>query len=269
MRASAREPRQLRGAHHLVAHQDVGNAAPGQRLGLRHLLHALADRAARHLQLRDHRRLVRLGVRPQLRPGRRQQFRHVVEIGLERVEVDQQRGRIDFVLAHAGSGWRWLQHGDLTPLAFHGAARAGRCDPGVGCSLAVRRGHDNPRQAIVGPFISRQPSQRARRSSPPPRRRAARSGTLRRAKQRVASRAAKPEQSVSKLGVAAPHRQSAVVEQRSVKEEAQSLTPLVSLPYSIGTYTRSSHCGGAASASAAPSCCPSETADTVRRMTRK
>ena len=98
-----REPRQLRRAHHLVAHQNVGDAAPGQRLGLGHLLHALADRAARHLQLRDHRRFVGLGMRPQLRPGRRQQFRHVVEVGLERVEIDQQRGRIDLVLAHAGT----------------------------------------------------------------------------------------------------------------------------------------------------------------------
>ncbi len=121
-----REPRELRGTHHLVAHQDVGNAAPGQRLGLRHLLHALADRAARHLQPGDHRRLVGLGMRPQLRPGRRKQFRHVVEIGLERIEVDQQCGRIDLVLAHAGSGWRWLQHGVLAPLGLPLRRRSAR-----------------------------------------------------------------------------------------------------------------------------------------------
>ena len=61
--------------------------------------------------LRDHRRFVGLGMRAQLRAGRRQQLRHVVEIVLERVEIDQQRGRVDFVLAHAGTGGRWLQHG--------------------------------------------------------------------------------------------------------------------------------------------------------------
>jgi hypothetical protein len=43
----------------------------------------------------------------------------VVEICLERIEVYQQRWRVDLVLAHAGTSWRWLQH-DLTPLAFHG-----------------------------------------------------------------------------------------------------------------------------------------------------
>ena len=144
MRAQRGEPRQLRGTHHLVAHQDVRDAAPGEDLGFRHLLHALADRAARHLQFGDHRRLVRLGVRPQLRPGRRQQLRHVVEVGLERVEIDQQRGRIDLVLAHAGTGGRRLQHGVLLPLACHGR----RVPPGAiqvqARSLAVRRCNDNP-----------------------------------------------------------------------------------------------------------------------------
>ena len=46
-RDSAARRASLRGADHLVADQDVGDAAPGQRLGLRHLLHALPDRAAR------------------------------------------------------------------------------------------------------------------------------------------------------------------------------------------------------------------------------
>jgi hypothetical protein len=63
------------------------------------------------------------------------------------------------------------------------------------------------------------------------------SGTSRRAKPRVSIRSAKPEQSLSKLGVAAPHRQSGVVQQHSVQEEAQSLTPLVSLPYYRNVYT--------------------------------
>ena len=152
---------ELRGTHHLVAHQDVGNAAPGERLGLRHLLHALPDRATRHLQPGDYRRLVRLGMRPQLRPGRRKQFRHVVEVRLECIEIDQQRGRIDFVLAHAGSGWRWLQHGVLFPWPATGGSGP-RCDPGMGRSLAVRRGHDNPFEAIGRPLIRRQSRQRAR-----------------------------------------------------------------------------------------------------------
>ena len=90
-------------------------------LGLRHLLHALADGAARHLQPGDHRRLMGLGMGAQLRPGGRQQLRHVVQIGLEGIEVDQQGGGIDLVLAHAGAGWRWLQHGvSNSPWPAHG-----------------------------------------------------------------------------------------------------------------------------------------------------
>ena len=125
--------RQLRRADDLVADQDVGDAAPGERLGLRHLLYAVADRATRHLQPGDDRRFVRLRVRPQLHPGRRQQLRHVVEVGLERVQIDQQRGRVDLVLAHAGSGWRRLQHGYLIPLA----ATGGACLPARSIRAAV------------------------------------------------------------------------------------------------------------------------------------
>ncbi len=106
-----RQPRQLGRAHHLVAHQDVGDAAPGQRLGLRHFLHALADRAARDLKLRDHWGFVGLGMGAQPCPGRRQQPHHAIQIMVEGIEIDQQGGGIDLILAHAGLGGRRLQHG--------------------------------------------------------------------------------------------------------------------------------------------------------------
>jgi hypothetical protein len=46
--------RQLGGAHHLIADEDVTHAAPDEDLGLAYLLHALTDCAARNLQVRDH-----------------------------------------------------------------------------------------------------------------------------------------------------------------------------------------------------------------------
>ncbi len=67
-------------ADDLVADHDVRHAAPGQHLRLRHLLHALADGAARHLLVRDHRRFVRLGVGAQADAGGVEQLGHAVEI---------------------------------------------------------------------------------------------------------------------------------------------------------------------------------------------
>ena len=104
------KPRQFGRADDLIADQDVGDAAPGEHFGLGHLLHAVADRAARHLQPGDDRRLVRLGVRPQFHARRRQQRRHRVEVVFERIEVDDQSRRVDFVFSHAGNGGGRLQH---------------------------------------------------------------------------------------------------------------------------------------------------------------
>jgi hypothetical protein len=106
-----REARELAGTHHLVADQDVGDAAPGEDFRLTDFLHALAYGAARHLQPRDHRRFVGLGMGAQLRPGRRQQGGHAVEVVFEGIEVDHQRRRVDLVLTLTRLGWRRLKHG--------------------------------------------------------------------------------------------------------------------------------------------------------------
>ena len=93
-----------------VRHEYVRDAAPGQDLGLGHLLHALPDRAARHLQFGDDRRFVGLGMRPQFHPSRCQQRGHMVKVIFERVEIDDQRGGVDLVFAHARLGGGGLQH---------------------------------------------------------------------------------------------------------------------------------------------------------------
>ena len=106
-----RQPRQLARAHHLIGDQNIRDAAPGQHLGLGHFLYALAHRAALHLQPRDHRRLMGLGMRPQLGAGGGQGGGHGVQIGLEGIEVEQQGGGIHLLLVHAGFGGGWL-HGE-------------------------------------------------------------------------------------------------------------------------------------------------------------
>ena len=104
------QPRQFRCADDLIADQDVGDATPGEHLGLGHFLHALTHRAARHLQFGDDRGLMRLRVRPKFHPRGRQQRGHAIEVVFERIQIDQQRRRVDLVLTHAGYGGGRLQH---------------------------------------------------------------------------------------------------------------------------------------------------------------
>ena len=52
---------------------------------------------ARDLLARDDRALVGLGVRPQPHAGRARERRHLLEVALERVEIDDERGRVDVV----------------------------------------------------------------------------------------------------------------------------------------------------------------------------
>ena len=79
----------------LVAHQDVLHAAAHQRFRLADLLHALADRAVRDLAQRDRRRLVGLGMRAHAHAGRARKLGHFRDVAIERVEIDDQRRRID------------------------------------------------------------------------------------------------------------------------------------------------------------------------------
>ena len=89
------EPAQLALAHHLVAHQDVGDAAAHQGLGFADLLHALADRPGRDLAARDRRRLVGLGMRAHTHAGGVGEAGHLGDVAVEGVEVDHQRRRLD------------------------------------------------------------------------------------------------------------------------------------------------------------------------------
>ncbi len=85
-----------------------------ERLGFVDLLAADADRAARDLRLRDVRALVRLRVRPQRDAGAAHGVRHQVEVALEGVEVDDERGRVDVGGSVADAGGKTL-HARIVP----------------------------------------------------------------------------------------------------------------------------------------------------------
>ena len=138
--ANARNPRQgcktreLASTHHLVAHQNIVNPAPGQHLRLGHLLHALPNSPTRHLQPGDHRRFMRLGMCPQFQPGLSHQPGHHIQIGFERIQIDHQSRRVDLILSHAGLGGGGLQHHE-SPSADSFTARRKKRHPsceGVG-----------------------------------------------------------------------------------------------------------------------------------------
>ena len=123
MRCQRRQPRELARAHHLVADQDVGNAAPGQRLGLRRP----SARIARP------RRAPSAGARsPAIcaswrgRGASRRSAPAAPPCGrgcARSVEVEQQGGRVDLLLAHAGLGGRRrrVRHGRIPSARPRGA----------------------------------------------------------------------------------------------------------------------------------------------------
>ena len=217
MRASAASRASFDAPDHLVAHQDVRNAAPGQRLRLGHLLHALADRTARHLQLRDHRRFVRLGVRAQLRPGGRQQFGHVVEIAsnasrsISSAGVSTSSSRMP---GRAGGGCSMASDSPWPAMA--GACRRARSRHGR--QSCPSRSHDNPRQGDTRrplggePSPAREPEHRPTHHAPARRDAAATSDNARREPLRAASHAASPapnaraDRPARRAKPACPHR---------------------------------------------------------------
>ena len=101
------QPASLRVADDLVADQDVAHAAAHQRLGLADLLAALADRAgARSAAARSSGHLCVLACGRRRDAGAARERRHLVEVVLESVEVDDQRGRVDVVDRRADlGGW--------------------------------------------------------------------------------------------------------------------------------------------------------------------
>jgi hypothetical protein len=90
-----RHATQLGRCDDLVADKDIAHAARGQRLGLGRLLHAHAHGARLHLQPRQRRALVHLGVRAQPDLVFSGELGHARDVALHRVEVDHQRGGVD------------------------------------------------------------------------------------------------------------------------------------------------------------------------------
>ena len=110
-----REAAQLALADDLVAHQHVLHAAAHQRLGLADLLHALPDRALRDLPERNGCALMRLGVRSHADAGRPRELRHLGDVAVERIEVDDERRRFDVVDGSTDLGGRRV-HGAIDGL---------------------------------------------------------------------------------------------------------------------------------------------------------
>ena len=112
-----RHAAQLGHAEHLVADQHVVDAAGAQRLGLGHGLRAQAHCAGLQLQAPEQRALVRLAVRAQAQAVLGGEFDHALQVAVDRVEIDHQRGRADVIdaLAHQraqviGQGFRLCFH---------------------------------------------------------------------------------------------------------------------------------------------------------------
>ena len=116
--ASRGEACELLLADDLVGDEHVANAGGDERLGLADLLAADADRAALDLRVRDVRALVRLRVRAQRDAAAAHGVGHQVEVALERVEVDDERRRVDVLDGVAGTGGKVLHRADRNPRAF-------------------------------------------------------------------------------------------------------------------------------------------------------
>jgi hypothetical protein len=94
-------------------------------------LHALANRAARHLQLGDDRGFMGFRMCPKLGACWCQQRRHGIQIVFECVQVNHQRGGINILFAHTWFGGRVLQHGGHSFGLRHSShAHAFRANPG-------------------------------------------------------------------------------------------------------------------------------------------
>ena len=105
--------RKLVRADELVADMNARDARRRERIRLRQLLTAHADRARSDLTPRDLAGLVRFRMRTQRDAMARGERRHRREIGVEGIEIDHQRRRGDRCerVAHAGGGWRSERHG--------------------------------------------------------------------------------------------------------------------------------------------------------------
>ena len=101
----AREPVDFVRIAHLVRHEDVPDAATRKDLGFGNLLAADADRIAQtFLQLLHIDRLVHLAVAAKAHAVRFRVVGHLDDVALQRVEIEDQTGRLDIRLVHARQG---------------------------------------------------------------------------------------------------------------------------------------------------------------------
>src|SRR5256885_9776017 len=131
------KPLDLLRADHLVAHQHIGDAALHHRLRFAHLLAADADGTHGDLALGDLGTLVRLGVGAHAHRPAFQRIGERTQVALERVEVDEERGRVDLVhslpyggrRAHHAAAvrrvrwWKANHRSAATTTAMSGSAR--------------------------------------------------------------------------------------------------------------------------------------------------
>jgi hypothetical protein len=90
-------PREVRRADDLVGDEHVANARFHECFGFAYLLAADADRPALDLLLRDIGTFVRLRVRTECNAGPARRMGHQVEVSLEGIEVDHERGCVNVV----------------------------------------------------------------------------------------------------------------------------------------------------------------------------
>src|SRR5256884_1303134 len=86
--------------HHLRRDEQAADAEARHHLRLAELRARDADRAGGDLLVRDLGAAMRLGVRPELLAGRAHVLGHALEIALEAIHVEQERGRRNLVARH-------------------------------------------------------------------------------------------------------------------------------------------------------------------------
>ena len=123
-RAEPRQPRQPVDpgrAAHLVGDEDVTDAAAREHFRLRDLLATHADRTAdAELQLRHVDRLVHLAMHPEPHAHAPRLLAHPDDVAFERVEIENETGRLDVGLVHAGQGGHIIAR--LQPLGVFAIA---------------------------------------------------------------------------------------------------------------------------------------------------
>jgi hypothetical protein len=103
--------------HHLGGDEEIADPRRRHHLRLRHLGHAHAHRPGRDLTARDLRALVRLRVRAQLFSHRLHMGGHLLDVALEAVEIEEERGRGQLGFRHGvGSIARRRRAGSAAPV---------------------------------------------------------------------------------------------------------------------------------------------------------